>query len=770
MRSRSTLVDAIVLQAFEKAEPPATVVAVGGYGREELFPFSDVDLLLLVDSLPEGAARSTVAHFQGLLWDAGLHISQSVRTVEECCEIHEGNLELTISLLDHRLLAGQPSRYQTLTQRFAKFIVREGPTLVRHLAEMTRERHKRYGSTIYHLEPNVKEHPGGLRDLHVLRWLNQLGVKTDTPVDASRDFLFGVRDALHRSSGRDNNVLSFEAQDAMSPSPAEWMRGYYRNARQLFRALNHALHQAENLSGGGLLSQFRERRGRLSNHEFTVSRERVLLREPGLFESDPSAVMRLLQFVARHDVKLARDTERRLAAARVSSGWREWKELLDLPGCSSAFRALQDAGLIELLIPEWSGIDALVVRDFYHRYTVDEHTLVTIESLAQLKASKDPRRKRFAELQAEIGNRAVLVLSLLLHDIGKGAGTGQHARVSEEIARKVLTRLQVPSQERETILFLIEHHLDLSLVMSARDLEDPATARAIASNTGALERLGLLTLMTCADISAVNPQAMTPWRLDRLWRLYCVGREEFTRELESERIHAAAADEETARFLEGFPVRYARTHSAAEIRSHVELAREAAADGAAVRITKKDGFFHADVLSPDRPFLLASLSGTLAGFGVNISHAEAFSNGAGLCLDTFVFTDPHRTLELNPQESERLSGMLRGAALGKLDVRRLLRGRPKPAASGSPPNEPVAHFTDDASENATLVEVTAQDRPGLLYDLAYAISSEGLNIEVVLINTEARRALDVFYVTANGRKLEEAAREVLRQKLCAAAS
>lgn len=767
--ARSSRVDAEVTRAFEAAGAQATVVAVGGYGRRELFPYSDVDLLLLVDELPNEAAADALRLFQRRLWDAGLRISASVRTVPECCEIHDGNLELTISLLDQRLLAGNPARFQNLQQRFAKFVARERVTVASHLSQMTRERHKLFGGTIYHLEPNVKEHPGGLRDLHVLRWLSQLGINAEASLEGPRDFLFGVRILLHKAAQRDSNILSFDFQESISADPAEWMREYYRNARQVVRALQHSLHRAET-AGGGILALFREHRARLSNSEFTVSRERVLLREPGLFESDPSAVLRLLVFIARHGLSLAPDTERRLAQTQPDpSSWRAWRELVDLPGCAIALRALQHAGLLTILIPEWSRIDALVIRDFYHRYTVDEHTLVTIECLASLPAATDAARKRFAGLLAETANLAVLRLALLLHDIGKGGSTGDHARESVKIASNVLERFQLPPAERADALYLIEHHLDLSSLMSARDLEDPATARLIAEKTGTMERLALLTLLTYADISAVNPQAMTPWRMDQLWRVYRAGREEFTRELQTDRIHVSPDDNGASWFLEGFPVRYARTHSKAEIRAHADLARSLGETGSVVRISKEDGFFRAEVIARDRPYLLASLSGTLAGFGLNITRAEAFSNGRGICLDTFAFSDPHRTLELNPPEMDRLRDMLRNAALGKLDVLQLLKGRPKPVRVPGKRIETSVRFNSAASANAALVEITAQDRAGLLYDLTRTISAEGLNIEVVLINTEAHRALDVFYVTAHGGKPTQSTQDRLRASLLLAA-
>ncbi len=774
LAQRSALVDSLVNAAARETDLPATVVAAGGYGRRELFPFSDVDLLLLVDGAPEPGARARIAAAVRSLWDAGLRASQSVHTIEECCEVHEGNLELTISLLDKRFVAGDAPRYKRLEERFARFLAAERSGIVRHLCLMTRGRHERFGGTIYQLEPNIKEAPGGLRDLHVLDWLRLLGVGARGELGAAREFLFAVRRGLHTRSGRDNNLLDFDAQDALASaagaSAAEWMREYYLHARAIFRAVCRAIEQAEE-AGAGLLSQFRSWRGRLSNSEFTVARDRVLLREPGLFQTDANAPFRLLEFVARHQLALAPGAERHLAVALAEIerlGGASWKQLrapLALPGCAAAFRALHEAGLMPVLLSEWKRIDALVTRDFHHRYTVDEHTLVALESLAGLARATDSARARFSRLLSEAEDPASLHLALLLHDIGKGGGTGDHSSESLRIARAVLERLRAPATVRDMVEFLIEHHLDLSGFIQSRDLEDPATAQAAAASTGSIERLRLLTLETYADISAVNPAAMSPWHLDQLWRLYVVTHNELTRELDSDRIHAAPAGAGTALFLEGMPTRYARTHSADEIAAHVALAGQAAASGAATNVVRENGYWRTLTVARDRPGLFADLSGAIAGFGLNIWKAEASSNAAHLALNSFTFSDPHRTLELNPPELDRLIETLELAALGLADIEAMLGNRPQPKRDRRSAIPVAVTFNEQASQRATLVEIAAADRPGLLYDLAHAIASVGLNIEVVLVHTEARRAFDVFYVSRGGEKLDAEARDTLRARL-----
>jgi [protein-PII] uridylyltransferase len=277
--------------------------------------------------------------------------------------------------------------------------------------------------------------------------------------------------------------------------------------------------------------------------------------------------------------------------------------------------------------------------------------------------------------------------------------------------------------------------------------------------------------LTYADISAVNPTAMTPWRSSHLWQLYMAVYNELTRELESGRIEDPAAETpERAGFLAGFPKRYLRTHTSEEIAAHMALEEHSRKRGAAVDVQKLDAAWRFTFAAPDRPGLFASAAGTLSSFGLNILRAEAFSNKRGLVLDSFTFSDPLRNLELNPTEVDRLRSVGERVLAGRADVTQLLRSRPKPALPSRRASLPPAvTFDSNASRSATLVEIVAADRPGLLYNLASALSSFGCNIEVVLIDTEAHKAIDVFYVTTQGRKLTEEELQPLGEALrCAA--
>ena len=800
LKSRTALVDALVLEAYTLALAPVipdgiTLLAVGGYGRRELFPYSDVDLLLLVRRpFDNVTARNALSEFLKLLWDSGLRASHSVRTMEECCSIHEGNFELTVSLLDERMLAGDRGLYQSMRERFAKFLTTERRDLTRRMCRMARARHARFHNTIYRLEPDIKETPGGMRDLQTVHWLRLLADRSAVGDPESDDprhatFMASVRCFLHFRAGRDNNLLNFEAQDELSaapfspwPDPAEWMRAYYRHASHVLRKSLFDLEAGE-AQDRSMMANFRDWRSRLSNSDFTVSRDLVFLRKPHELDADPELALRLFRFVARHGVPLARQTEQRLISHLLT--WSHhfgknppqadfWREFLNQAHTAEALRAMRSTGFLAVILPEWERIDHLVVRDFYHQYTVDEHTLVTIDVLAGLKGSKEPAAARLSELMSESNDQGWLLrLALLLHDTGKGSGR-DHSQEAVRLATVFLERIGASELDREQVLFLIEKHLTLSSAMQTRDLGDPATARWLAEMVRTVEGLRLLTLLTYADISAVNSSAMTPWRMEQIWRLYRIVYRQLSGELtmdrqEDPRKAYGEVSPLLAEFLEGLPGRYLWTHTQEQAQAQAVLFDHARLSGAALSVERRDGAWHLSVIASDRPFLFASIAGALSSFGLDILKAEAFSNAHGFIADSFVFQDPHHSLDLNPEEVERLRSVLKRVATGQVRSEDLLRNRPVKA----PPSrlgaiQAAVGLDNEASESASIFEVVAQDRPGLLYHLSSAISRAKGNIEVVLVDTEAHKAIDVFHVTSNGARLPELEAAALREALLAA--
>lgn len=780
---RTADVDAIVSQAYSEHlsalfSSGLALVAVGGYGRRELFPYSDVDLLILVHDPIEGdVKRNALSTFLRVLWDAGLRLSQSVRTIDDCTSFDVNNIELSVSLIDQRFLTGDAALYDELNQKLPKFFASHKTQLMRHLIQLTLGRHGKYQHTIYHLEPNIKETPGGMRDLHVVHWLERLRsgeVVRESDLLPARQFLGDTRIRLHNKFKRDANALTFDSQEELHADAAAWMREYFRHARQIYRSVLREIEGSATQTENSLLRQFRDWRSRLSTHEFTVSRERILFRSAAQLASDPEVALRLFALVARHGLRLAVDTYRRLEENRQRLNeyftaprqvWPTLRDILSQPHSQLALREMNESGVLLAIFPEWEQIECLVVRDFYHRYTVDEHSLMAIEAIHELRTTNEPQLLRFSELLTETDDLPLLDMALLFHDVGKSGGLEGHSERSAVQAARALARIQMPDTQRDRVLFLIEHHLDLSAVMLGRDINDPAAIRDLAQRLGTIENLKLLALLTYGDISAVNPTAMTPWRLEQLWRIYLRTYNELTRELESDRIHDASGTSEHADFLEGLPVRYLRTHDAADIARHAALEQQSMEAGAAVAMQRADGSWSLTVVTPDKPGLFAMIAGSLSSFGMNILRAEAFSNQRGNAVDTFAFADPMRNLELNPDEAQRLENTVRRVVTGRDDVRKLLRGRARPASTVRARLEPTVAFDSHASEVSTLVEIVAEDRPGLLYDLASTFSAAGCNIDVVLIDTEARKALDVFYVNEEGHKLTDDKQEWLRIEL-----
>ena len=578
------------------------------------------------------------------------------------------------------------------------------------------------------------------------------------------DVLFEIRCFLHYLSSRDDNKFSFDRQDEITTlcgesSPEDLMRRYYRAGRGIARLANRRLLQFET-KGSSLFAQFRDRTSRLSNGDFSVIKGEIFFRSTTA-ASDPDTVFRIFDFVARHGLPLSTDAQERLEAnmprfekwaTAHQAIWPPFRDIIRQPHAGKALRAMHETGALEAIFPELRDMESLVIRDFNHRYTVDEHTLIAIGIILDLKSKQ---KDLFADLARETEDLDLLVVALLFHDVGKGTPNEPHCGVSNRIARVALRRAGVSERVWGIISFLILGHLDMSGCMS-RDVSDLATAADLAGKTGTVECLRLLTLLTYADISAVHPTAMTSWRRTILWNLFAATHSELTRELTTRTAPAVIeGSPERRHFLEGLPPRYLRTHGEAEIARDMQLETESKVKGAAVSVTRGDAAWHVNVVTKDRPFLFASIAAAISSFGFNILKAEAFSNNHGTIIDTFAFSDPVRNLEQNPGELNDVTRTILRTVKGETSVDELLRRRPKVKPDPHAVAATRVQFDNDSSTTATLIELIAQDRPGLLYDVASVISKRGADIEVVLVDTEAKKALDVFYVTKAGNRLTD---------------
>jgi [protein-PII] uridylyltransferase len=611
------------------------------------------------------------------------------------------------------------------------------------------------------------------------------GLDDPSRLDEAEDFHLRVRSVLHFETKRNHNVLNHALQEKAAevlgyPGSVPQQRverlmsDYFRHARIVMRSLEAARRTAPVPVGVNL--------GRTSDG----------IRFIDLRQAAVQPATWLAAFQAALDSNCS-VSDSALACIRQNAERFRVEDFFPTPahrtallrflkpraGLYARLSEMHDCALLGRIFPPFQAITCRVVRDFYHKYTVDEHTLLTIRNLERLAAGASPERHRFASLLEDLESPEVLVLALLLHDVGKWRDT-DHAMESVRMARDMFERLALWPEASDTIEFLIENHLRMSQVAFRRDTEDPEIVRRFAEVVGVEQRLKMLCLMTLADIEAVSLETLTPWKEELLWRLYVDTYNHLTLGYGDELIEpsqAGMADllasrpvdlskDEITRFLEGLPRRYLHLFDHDAIYRHVRLSRNIHPDQLHLWLEQKGAAWELTVVTLDKPFLVSNIFGVLASFGMDILRGHAMTNPNGLVLDVFQFTDTERFLELNPDAKQRIFTVLDDVVANRASVTERLRGREQSLFRRRPLRfTPVVHGDNQSSRRYTILDIIADDALGLLYRISRVISQKGCDVDLVLISTEGQKAIDVFHITKAGRKLTDAEQSELSAHL-----
>jgi len=768
---------------------PVALIALGGYGRRHLCPYSDLDLLVLFRGPIGEAEERYLRDILHPLWDLGFVVGHQIREASEIAEPEVDNPEFLLALLDARLVTGDGPLYRLLLDSF--HVPRTHAHILAALQGLVDERYARFNATLYQLEPDVKEAPGALRDIAAARWIAAasdpalLRRSRDAPrLAQAEEFLLRIRTLLHLTRRRNDNVLGHELQERIAAqlgyagqSPRHQvealMADYFNHARAVTRALDRARRTAP-VPVGVNLGGTRDGVRFIDEGVAALHPESWLAAFQAALDADRPVADETLEWIRQHAEGCSFATLFPTAAHRTAL----LRFLVPRRGLYARLSELHDCGLLGRMIPPFRAITCRVVRDFYHKYTVDEHTLQAIRNVEHL-VSAPGTRSRFAALLREVGSPELLVIALLLHDVGKSQGD-DHARASVRMAEGLLDQLELPSEARATVIFLIANHLRMSQVAFRRDIEDPDVVREFAAAAGSEERLKLLCLMTLADVDAVSPDTLTRWKEDLLWRVYVDTYNRMTLQYGDdviERTELAAAEcvaqrppdveaGEVARLLEGLPRRYLDLFDRAAVYEHVRLARDIHPDEVHLRLSPAGTVWELTAVTLDKPMLFANICGVLSSFGMDILRGHAMTNPNGLVLDVVQFVDAERFLALNPDAGGTVLHAIEDVVAGRSTAAERLRGRLSGLKRRRAPHAaPVVHADDAVSRRYTVLEIVAPDELGLLYRISRAISEHGCEIDLVLISTEGDMAIDVFHITRRGAKLTPLMQQALAAHL-----
>ena len=808
-------------ESLAKAESLA-IVALGGYGRQELSPYSDIDILFLYPGKAEGAAVAKLSEaLLYLLWDVGFTVGHSVRSLAECVSMALEDPISRHSLIDARLLWGNESLFRTMQERLTREVLeKHRPAYLRQLLEDREERYAKFGGVVCLQEPNLKESAGGLRDLHTLLWAGRIAEGVDgitgmveagivpereaKAIQSAYDFLLRVRNDLHFLTGRRTDVLSLALQQQVAPhfgyadtshqqASEIFMRDYYLQARRYHLLTTAHLQRAvmrhekkrwfHRVRTASAIGGFVMRDGVLELEESGegLDGQRMMLAF-GYAQATGSDLSANLQEAIQSG--LARLTRQFRATPEATEGFLK---MMSATGrVARGLRLMHNLDFLGKFMPEFGRLTCLVQHDLYHRYTVDEHTLRAIEILDELANSRGKTLERYREVYRNLPDPVVLHLGMLFHDIGKGLGGG-HTEKGIRIAEKVCARWRLGEERTGHVLFLIRQHLLMSHISQRRDLSDEKVIRDFAAQMGTVERLNLLTLLTYADINAVGPGVWNEWKDSLLWELYLrtlavlAPNEESEREREElirklVKTLASELDEQSVReHFRLLPKEYARFTAPATIVEHIRLAHRLNSHTIKTswKVDQAARCTDLHLSAHNRRGLLAGVAGALTAQGVNILSVHLNTRADGLAVDSFKVRDTAGEPIGDPARWEQIDYAIKRALNGEYDVAAAVARRLRAQNSSRFKKRkmltaaPIGFSWDQqSSEKSTILEVRASDRLGLAYRIASTLAGLGLDIVFAKVATEKHLALDIFYIANEaGEKLPDESLPPIEQAL-----
>jgi [protein-PII] uridylyltransferase len=804
-RALADAVDRALAESFDRLEQHESValVALGSYGRRELCPGSDVDVLLvhgLRGRRAPDVVRAMTEQLWYPLWDAGFVTGHGARTVKESVSLADDDLDALTSLLEVRHVVGDGSLTADLEQKVRELAERRQERMLRGLADAAEVRRLRPGPVAEMLEPDLKNGAGGLRDVQSLGWAGwafgrpggtaalisrgYLAAADLERVEAGRLLLLDLRVALQRVTTSRSDRLALQEQDAVAAALG------FGDADVLVRELSSAAREIAWTTGdvwGRVRDGLKGPSGRGARGDQPLA-ERVMLREGRVHvDADPDGSVPALRTLeasaaaAEHDTPFERASLTRLRAT-TDPTWDVWERAAFLrllrAGANAVpvFEALDHEGVLVRLLPEWEHVRSLPQRNAYHRFTVDRHLLETVAECAVLLDAGDRRDHAPRDVDGVVARACrrpeILLLGALLHDIAKGM-SGDHSEVGSETAERFARRIALDSEGREIVVWLVRNHLMMAKVATRRDLSDAAVADSFAAACASdPERLRLLYLLTIGDSRATGPAAWSPAKASLVRDLFIKAAAAIerasARALAADRRHALSehlGEERAHALLDRFPETYVLAFDLEQMCMHEELLERAPT----VRCTRDDGHVTVTVAAHDRPGLLATLAGALTVCGLDVLGANLLGTTDGIALDVFRAADPFGRVD---DDGARVAELIGRALAGELDLAARVNERRRAYASAGVEPGPVGIVVDnDASETDTVVEVHADDDVGLLYRLASAFSDLSLDVRIAKVATLGERVVDVFYVrAADGRKLDDDMSNRVRAALMACIS